>query len=145
MRTAGWVCLIVGWLVFIGNRGTASACPARAQGQMPSKTSSKNGTAVWEGTLVDANCYLENHAYTGDNHMGDKDCGEECLKMGFPAGILTNQKVFHTLIAPSLSLAPFLGDEVRIKGSLHSGAILVRQAEVRKNDRWEAIKLQSKM
>ncbi len=65
--------------------------------------------------------------------------------MGFPAGILTDQKVFHTLIAPSLSLAPFLGDEVRIKGSLHSGAILVRQAEVRKNDRWEAIKLQSKM
>ncbi len=148
MRTQGWVCFIMIGLAFIGISDGARAHPARARGRSASsemKASMGHGTAVWEGTLIDANCYLENHAYTGDNHMGDQDCGEECLRMGYPAGILTDQKVFHALIASSVSLAPYLGDEVRITGSLHNGAILVRQAEVRKNDRWEAIKLQNKM
>jgi hypothetical protein len=148
MRTQRWVYFIVAWLAFIGVSGTAPAHPARNQARSASsgtRAARANGTAIWEGTLIDANCYLENHAYTGDNHMGDQDCGEECLKMGFPAGILTDQKVFHALIASSLSLAPYLGNEVRITGSLHNGAIWVKQAEARRNDRWEAIKLQSKM
>ena len=49
-------------------------------------------TSVWEGTLIDTNCYLKDHALTGNDHMGVKGCGTACLKSGLPAGILTRTK-----------------------------------------------------
>ncbi|HYM10551.1 MAG TPA: hypothetical protein VEU62_07460 [Bryobacterales bacterium] len=102
-------------------------------------------TATWEGTLVDANCYLKDNSLTGNDHMGVKECGTMCLKSGLPAGLLTKDKRFHAIIAPSLALAPYVGQQVRISGSLHSGAILAEKAEVQKNGKWEAINIKAMM
>lgn len=100
---------------------------------------------VWQGTLVDSNCYLKDHALTGNDHMGVKQCGTMCLKSGLPAGILTRAKQFHVLVAPSLALAPYVGQQVRVTGSLHDDAIQTDKVEVRKNGKWEEIQLKSMM
>ena len=59
-----------------------------------------------EGTLVSASCYLANNSSTGNEMEGIKDCGSGCLKQRKPAGLLTKEKQFHILDAPSLLLAP---------------------------------------
>ncbi len=102
-------------------------------------------TTVWQGTLVDSNCYLKDHALTGNDHMGVKQCGTACLKTGLPAGILTRSKQFHVLVAPSIALAPYVGDQVRVTGTMHFGAIQAEKVEVRKNGKWEAVQLKSMM
>jgi hypothetical protein len=95
--------------------------------------------ATLEGTLVSASCYLSDHSATG-NDMGDvKGCGTGCLKQGKPGGLLTKDKHFHMLDAPSLALAPFVGQEVRVTGVDYDGVISVRKAEVRKDGKWEEI------
>jgi hypothetical protein len=102
-------------------------------------------STVWQGTLVDSNCYLKDHALTGNDHMGVKQCGTVCLKSGLPAGILTRTKQFHVLVAPSPALAPYVGDQVRVTGTIHNEAIQVEKAEVQKNGKWEEIHLKSMM
>src|SRR5574340_754755 len=87
-------------------------------------------TTVWQGTLVDANCYLKDHSLTGNDHMGVKECGTTCLKSGLPAGLLTQNKQLHLLVAPSILLAPYVGDHVRVTGSLEAGAIQTEKVEV---------------
>jgi hypothetical protein len=95
--------------------------------------------ATVEGTLVSASCYLSDHSATG-NDMGDvKGCGTGCLKQGKPGGLLTKDKHFHMLDAPSLALAPFVGQEVRVTGVDYDGVISVKKAEVRKDGKWEEI------
>lgn len=100
---------------------------------------------VWQGTLVDSNCYLKDHALTGNDHMGVKECGTACLKMGYPAGILTKAHQYHALVAPSIALAPYVGQDVRVSGSLHNGAIQVEKVEVRQNGKWQEVQLKSMM
>lgn len=100
---------------------------------------------VWQGTLVDSNCYLKDHALTGNDHMGVKQCGTFCVKTGLPAGILTTTKQFHVLVAPAPALAPYVGAPVRVTGTLHNGAIQVEKAEVRTNGKWEEVQLKSMM
>jgi hypothetical protein len=102
-------------------------------------------TTVWRGTLVDSNCYLKDHALTGNDHMGVKQCGTACLKTGLPAGILTSTKQFHVLVAPSLALAPYVGDQVRVTGTMHFGAIQAEKVEVRENGKWQEVQLKSMM
>ncbi len=97
-----------------------------------------------EGTLVDAGCYLGNNALTGNNH-GMPACGTMCLKMGSPAGILTQDKTFHAIIAPAGDLAEYVGQTVRVSGALHNGAILAQTAEVSAGGSWQAIKLSGMM
>lgn len=100
---------------------------------------------TWQGTLVDSNCYLKDNSLTGNDHMGVKECGTTCLKSGLPAGLLTKEKVYHVLVAPAPALAPYVGQEVQVTGSLHSGAILADKVEVRKNGGWQEIQLKSMM
>ena len=102
-------------------------------------------TSVWEGTLIDTNCYLKDHALTGNDHMGVKGCGTACLKSGLPAGILTRTKQLHVLVAPSIALAPYVGQQVRATGSMQSGLIQADKVEVRKNGKWQEIQLKSMM
>jgi len=102
-------------------------------------------TAVWEGTLIDTNCYLKDHALTGNDHMGVKGCGTACLKSGLPAGILTRTKQFHVLVAPSIALAPYVGQQVRVTGSSESSLIQASKVEVRKGGKWQEIQLKSMM
>jgi hypothetical protein len=99
-----------------------------------------------EGTLVSSACYLENDSHpTGNDMGGRKACGSECLKRGDPAGLVTKEKQFHILVAPSVALAPYVGQQVRVTGTDHAGTIAVEKAEVSKDGSWEEIELKSKM
>jgi hypothetical protein len=102
-------------------------------------------STTWQGTLVDSNCYLKDNSLTGNDHMGVKGCGTTCLKSGLPAGLLTRNKIYHVLVAPAPALAPYVGQEVRVTGSVHSGAIVADKVEVQKNGTWQQIQLKSMM
>src|SRR5215472_18349781 len=97
--------------------------------------------ATFEGTLVDSKCYLKDNSLTGNDHGPVKGCGTVCLKGGTPGGLLTKDKKFHAILAPSLVLAPYVGQTVRINGTLHNGAILASKVEVNKGGKWEEVKL----
>jgi len=96
---------------------------------------------VWTGSLVDASCYLTDSSQSGNEHMGMKECGMACLKMGRPAGILTADKKFLVLVAPSPDIAEYVGQPIRITGKLRNGSILVDKFEVKKSTGWVAVKL----
>jgi len=96
-----------------------------------------------EGTLVSASCYLADNSATGNEMNGIKECGTGCLKQGKPAGLLTKEKQFHILDAPSLLLAPYVGQEMRVTGIDYNGVISVKKAEVRKDGKWEEIDIKS--
>jgi hypothetical protein len=96
-----------------------------------------------EGTLVSASCYLADNSATGNDMGGIKRCGTGCLKQGKPAGLLTREKHFHILDAPSLLLAPYVGQELRITGIDYNGVISVKKAEVRKDGQWGEIDIKS--
>jgi hypothetical protein len=70
-------------------------------------------------------------------------CGTGCLKQGKPAGLLTKEKRFHILDAPSLLLAPYVGQELRVTGFDYNGVISGKKAEVRKDIGWEEIDIKS--
>lgn len=96
-----------------------------------------------EGTLVSASCYLADNSATGNEMDGVKQCGTGCLKQGKPAGLLTKEKQFHILDAPSLLLAPYVGQELRVTGIDYNGVISVKKAEVRKGSGWKEIDITS--
>jgi hypothetical protein len=96
-----------------------------------------------EGTLVSASCYLADNSATGNEMGGIKECGTGCLKQGKPAGLLTKEKHFHILDAPSLLLAPYVGQEMRVTGIDYNGVISVKKAEVKKDGKWEEIDIRS--
>lgn len=96
-----------------------------------------------EGTLVSASCYLPDNSATGNEMGGIKECGSGCLKQGKPAGLVTKEKHFHILDAPSLLLAPYVGQEMRVTGIDYNGIISVKKAEVRKDDKWHEIDIKS--
>jgi hypothetical protein len=97
--------------------------------------------ATFEGTLVDSKCYLKDNSLTGNDHGPVKECGTMCLKGGTPGALLTKDKKFHAILAPSLVLAPYVGRQVRIRGTVHNGAILAEKVEVKKDGKWEEVKL----
>lgn len=97
-----------------------------------------------EGTLVDAKCYLGNNALTGNDH-GMQACGTMCLKMGVPAGILAQDNTFHAIIASAGDLAEYVGQTVRVSGTLNNGAILAQTVEVNTGGSWQSIKLSGMM
>ncbi len=94
-----------------------------------------------EGTLVDSKCYLKDNSLTGNDHGPVKGCGTMCLKGGTPGALLTKDKKFHAILAPSITLAPYVGQTIRVRGTLHNGAIAANKVEVSKNGKWEEVKL----
>jgi hypothetical protein len=98
-------------------------------------------TVTLEGTLVDSKCYLADNANIGNDHGPVKGCGTICLKGGTPGALLTKDKKFHAILAPSLVLAPYVGQTIRVNGTLHNGAILASKVEVNKDGKWEEVKL----
>ena len=94
----------------------------------------------YSGTLVDSKCYL-NHDQAGNDHGPNKNCGTLCLKGGTPGGLLTSDKKFYALLAPSIALAPYVGQEIRVSGSLVNGSINVSKVEVNQNGSWQEVKL----
>ena len=73
--------------------------------------------------------------------MDRTDCGTLCLKGGTPGALLTSDKKFYPLLAPSTSLAPYVGQEIRVSGSVVSGSINVSKVEVNQNGNWTEVKL----
>jgi len=100
---------------------------------------------IWTGSLVDASCYLTDSSQSGNEHMGMKECGVACLKMGRPAGIVTPDKKFFVLVAPSPDIAEYVGQPIRVTGKLRNGSILVDKLEVKKPSGWVAVKLSTMM
>ena len=100
---------------------------------------------VWTGSLVDASCYITDNTQTGNEHMGMKQCGVACLKMGRPAGIVTSDKKFFVLLAPAPDVADYVGQPIRVTGKLRNGLILVDKLEVKKANAWVAVKLSTMM
>ena len=100
---------------------------------------------IWTGSLVDASCYLTDNSQSGDDHVGMKQCGKACLKMGRPAGILTPDKKFFMLVAPAPDLADYVGQLIRVTGKLRNGSILVDKFEVKKPSGWVAVKISTMM
>jgi ABC-type oligopeptide transport system substrate-binding subunit len=96
--------------------------------------------ASYSGTLVDSKRYL-NHGQTANDHGTNKNCGTLCLKGGTPGGLLTSDKKFYALLAPSIALAPYVGQEIRVSGSLVNGSINVSKVEVNQNGSWQEVKL----
>jgi hypothetical protein len=96
-----------------------------------------------EGTLVSASCYLADNSATGNEMDGVKECGTGCLRQGKPGGLLTKDKKFDILDAPSLLLAPYVGQQLRVTGIRYNGVISVKKAEIRKDGKWEEIDLKS--
>ncbi len=94
-----------------------------------------------EGTLVDSKCYLKDNSLTGNDHGPVKECGTLCLKGGTPGALLTKDQKFHAILAPSLALAPYVGQTIRVSGTIHNGAIAADKVEVNKDGKWEEIKL----
>jgi hypothetical protein len=100
---------------------------------------------MWTGSLVDASCYITDNTQTGNEHMGMKQCGVACLKMGRPAGIVTSDKKFFVLLAPAPDVAEYVGQPIRVTGKLRNGSILVDKLEVKKANAWVAVKLSTMM
>ncbi|MGA2510432.1 MAG: hypothetical protein ABSG27_09380 [Candidatus Acidiferrales bacterium] len=100
---------------------------------------------VWTGSLVDASCYTTDSAQSGNDHMGMKSCGTACLKMGRPGGIVTADKKFFVLLAPSPDMADYVGQTIRVTGKLRNGSILVDKLEVKKGTGWMEVKLSTMM
>jgi hypothetical protein len=100
---------------------------------------------IWTGSLVDASCYLTDNSQSGDDHVGMKQCGKACLKMGRPAGILTPDKKFFVLVAPAPDLADYVGQPIRVTGKLRNGSILVDKFEVKKPSGWVAVRISTMM
>ena len=98
-------------------------------------------TVTLEGTLVDSKCYLKDNSLTGNDHGPVKQCGTMCLKGGTPGALLTKDKKFHAILAPSLVLAPYVGQTIRVSGSIHNGAIAADKVEIQKDGKWEEVKL----
>ncbi len=100
---------------------------------------------VWTGSLVDASCYLTDNTQSGNDHMDMKSCGTACLKMGKPAGIVTADKKFFVLLAPSPDIAEYVGQTIRVTGKLRNGSILVDKLEVKKGTGWITAKISTMM
>ncbi|MGH9703539.1 MAG: hypothetical protein ACRD4K_09205 [Candidatus Acidiferrales bacterium] len=96
--------------------------------------------ATFEGKLVDSKCYLEDTAKnTGNDHSGMKGCGTMCLKAGTPGALLTKDNKFYALLAPSIALAPYVGENIRVTGTLHGTALQADKVEVNKDGKWVSV------
>ena len=100
--------------------------------------------STWSGTLVDAYCYLQDNSNVGNDHSGVKGCGTDCLKNGRPAGLLTDDKKFFTIVAPAPALAKYVGQPIRVTGELYSGAIVADKLEVKQGGKWVAVDINIK-
>jgi hypothetical protein len=91
-----------------------------------------------EGELVDMWCFSKGGA-AGDKHAA---CGEKCAKTGIPAGVLVDGKA-TTLITNPEPLAASMGRTIRVTGKMNadSNVMLPDKVEVKKDDKWEEVKL----
>ncbi len=80
-----------------------------------------------------------------DNHGDVASCGQMCLKMGQPAGIVTADDTFHAIVAPASDLAAHIGHTLHVTGTPHNGAIQASTAEMNNNGTHTEVKLSGMM
>ena len=97
-----------------------------------------------EGTLVDAKCFLAG-GFKGNDHMETPKCGTACAKSGLPVGVLTTEGKYLTVAVPSPQVAEIVGETVRATGPVKNNTITPEKLEVKKNGKWEEVKLTSVM
>ena len=100
---------------------------------------------TFEGTLVDSRCYLIDNELTYNYHFPGKKCGTMCLNNGTPGALLTEDKKFYIIIAPSPSLAEHVGSAIRVRGALYDAAILASSVEVKVGEDWKKVELRNMM
>jgi hypothetical protein len=98
-----------------------------------------------EGTLVDTACYFKDSSLKGNDHGSMPKCGTACAKGGNPVGILTSQGKHFPLVVASPLVADYVGETVRATGAVQEGSLVPAKLEVKKGDKWEAIKLPGMM
>src|SRR5688572_8944231 len=81
-------------------------------------------TATFQGTLVCSKCYLTDNSLTTNYHFPMKPCGTLCLQNSSPAGLVTKDKQFYVIVAPSKALAEHVGRQTQVNGSLYGNALL---------------------
>lgn len=96
------------------------------------------------GTLVDVACYLDD-GDSGNDHMGMKACGTECLKSGSPAGLLVGKKLY-ILAFPAATFSDYVGQKLELTGSVYGGTNLIpnKAAVVDKSGKKKEINLKGK-
>jgi len=103
------------------------------------------GAKTVEGTLVDTGCYFKNAQLTGNDHGSMPGCGTACAKGGNPVGILTKEGKHFPLVIASPLVADHVGHTVRATGSVVQGSFVPSKLEVKKGEKWEAVKLPGMM
>lgn len=98
----------------------------------------KNEDKTIEGELVDLWCYSKGGA-SGDGHAA---CGEKCARSGIPTAVLVDGKAM-TLVTNPEPLASSVGRTVRVTGKVNAetNVMLPDKVEVKKDDKWEEVKL----
>ncbi len=96
------------------------------------------------GTLVDVACYLDD-GDSGNDHMGMKGCGTQCLKGGSPAGLLVGKKLY-ILAFPAPVFADYVGQQVELTGDLYGASNLIptKAASIDKDGKKTTINIKGK-
>lgn len=102
-------------------------------------------SSSFEGTLVCSKCYLTDNSLTTNYHFPMKPCGTLCLQNSSPAGLVTKDKQFYVIVAPSKTLAEHVGRQTQVSGSLYGNALLATTVQVEKSGHWEKVDLQNMM
>jgi type 1 fimbria pilin len=103
----------------------------------------KAKTVTLTGTLVDVACYLDD-GDSGNDHMGMKGCGTECLKGGSPAGLLVDKNLY-VLVFPASAFADYVGKKVEISGDEYGMNLIPKKAsQVNSDGSKKAINIKGK-
>ena len=118
--------------------GSVAAAIALTAGVVTVLAQAKAEDKTVEGELVDMWCFSKGGA-KGDGHAA---CGEKCAKTGIPTGVVVDGKA-TTLITNPEPLAASMGRTVRVTGKMNAdtNVILPSKVEVKKDDKWEEVKL----
>jgi hypothetical protein len=118
--------------------GSVAAAIALTAGVVTVLAQAKAEDKTVEGELVDMWCFSKGGA-KGDGHAA---CGEKCAKSGIPTGVVVDGKAW-TLVTNPEPLASSLGRTVRVTGKANAdtNALLPDKVEVKKDDKWEEVKL----
>ncbi|HVZ80452.1 MAG TPA: hypothetical protein VHE12_06560 [bacterium] len=129
------------WVMALGLTILAAGTMVRAH-DMDKDGGAKKATLT--GTLVDVACYLGDNE-TGNDHMGMKKCGTECLKSGSPAGLLVDKKLY-VLAFPASAFAEYVGKQLELTGEVYPGDVLIpkKAAEVDKDGKKKNINIRGK-
>ncbi len=94
-----------------------------------------------KGELVDSRCWLT-EAKRGADHQ---KCAALCMKDGIPAGLVTSDGKYYTLIVQPASLAEIMALQAEVTGTVNGDTIVPTTMKVMKNGAWVEFKLPEQM